>query len=85
MENFVNTAAAKVLEAVIDDTEGDLEAAKATLEDGEYLAYLEAKGLLPEAEEKAIEIVDAAYGALLRLAATTEKPIEEGGCVTPLN
>ena len=64
MNTLINAAATKVLEEVIDDAEGDLEAAKAALEDGEYLAYLEAKGLLPEDEEKAIEIVDAAYGEL---------------------
>lgn len=64
MNTLINAAATKVLEEVIDDAEGDLEAAKAALEDGEYLASLEVKGLLPEDEEKAIEIVDAAYGEL---------------------
>ena len=66
MNAQINTAAAKVLEKVVDDAENDLEAAKAALEDGEYLARLEAKGLLPEDEEKATEIVDVAYSELAK-------------------
>ena len=66
MNAQINTAAAKVLEKVVDDAENDIEAAKAALEDGEYLASLEAKGLLPEDEEKATEIVDVAYSELAK-------------------
>ena len=67
MTNQFKAAVAKVLEEVLDAAENDLQAAKYALEDGEYLANFQARGLLPEDEGRATQIVEGAYAEVEKL------------------
>ena len=61
----MNTITLNLLDEVIGGADGDLEAAKAALEDGAYLARLQGRGILPADDEKATEVVEEAYEVLL--------------------